>query len=524
MNYKLIYNLRPLFWVTVIMAMVSCSDDDSSSTTTPAIYPESINIVMPSELQPLIYEDEILKIDVLPLIKGESAELNYTITPENITFDDVKWTSSNKSVAVVDEGKVTAVSGDGVGYSIIQIAPDPSYSGSNIFGTLKVTVSNSLIPAESIILSSELDEVFAGETLQLKASIFPETATYRTVKWTSSDEKIAKVDINGLVTGVENSEITANATITATSLDGAGVIATKNVVVKKIIQPQNVTIDQEFSVDNQYFCAINEKNLKLDYSTEPSEATLSLIEWTSTNEAIATVDQGVVSFNQEGVFGDVTITATCPETGNKSFIKLHVAEGLVRELFHDKNNYTWYNAQQSGNGTSSSHVWSDEKITVTTYKQNATNQRADLKCWSPKTWLHTGNYPFFAIRIDDVMDKYDPVTFRAITLDGSGIANGSTYSGGIGNNAWLYDYKCSDGSHVFVYDLSTQKWPNGGVLPNNALATFTTFQLKYADIRPLSEQITYNVYWIQTFKSIDEVKAYITSEGLSFEAIKEAGK
>ena len=159
----------------------------------------------------------------------------------------------------------------------------------------------------------------------------------------------------------------------------------------------------------------------------------------------------VVTFNQNGIFGDVTITAVCPENTNRSSITLHLEEGLVRELYKDQNNYTWYNAAQSGNGTTSSHFWESGKITVTTYTQNATNQRGDFKCWSSKTWLHAGNYPIIAVRIEDVKDKYEEVTSRNITLDASGSCAGTNYSGGLdgNNNKWLHDYKCDDGSHVF---------------------------------------------------------------------------
>ncbi len=524
MRHILNWNMRQLALLAIVpIIMISCNDEDSSSNVPPAFYPEAVEIIIPQELEQFIYTDQELGIKVLPMVKGEEATLGYTVTPENVTFNDVVWTSSNNKVATTENGKITAVSGDDTGYTIIQVAPDPSYSGSNIYGTLKVVVSNTLVPAQSITITSSAEEVFASETLQLSVDILPVDATYKTVRWTSSNQSVATVDSNGLVTGIENNQDVATATITATSLDGANVIASKVITVNKIIEPESISINQVNSVDNNYFCAINEKSLTLTYTTVPSNATKSLIQWTSSNEEIAIVVGGVVTFNQNGVFGDVTITATCPNQTTSS-INLHLAEGLVRELFHDQNNYTWYNAQQSGNGTSSSHIWNYGKITVTTYSQNATNQRADLKCWSPKTWLHAGNYPFIAVKIDDVKDLYasDGVTARNITLDGAGNCNGVTHSGGLNgnNNKWLNEYLCSDGSRVFVYNLSTQAWATGGVLPTNSVATFTTFQVKYADIKTINRQINYNVYWIQTFKTLSDIESYIGSEGLTFSKIK----
>lgn len=501
----------------------SCSDDETA-TLSSSIYPGNVEMIIPAEAQCLIYTDKELETNVLPLIKGETVQLGCAITPDNATYKDVMWTSSNERVATVDaDGLLKAVSGDDTGFSIVQVAPDVSYSGSGIASSLRVIVVNELIPATSIEITSSADEVYAGETLQFSFSLQPADVTYRTVKWSSSNEQIATVDNNGVVTGVENGENHAKVTIIATALDGSMVVGRKEITVNKKISPTDMTIDQGYSVDNEYMCAIAEKILKLNYTTIPEDCTKSLIEWSSSDETVATVDGGIVKFNQNGVFGNVTITATCPETGNSSSIKLHLAEGLIRELFHDKDNYGWYNAKQEGNKTETSHVWSYGKVTVTTYTQDIgkKKQRADFRCWNPKTWLHAGNYPIFAIRMDDLKDM-EGVTARNITLDAVGTCDGADFKGGLNgnNNQWFHDYKCSDGSHVFIYDLSQQKWATGGILPATSTAEFTTLQFKYADIAPLDHQVDYNVYWVQTFKTIADLQKYIESEGLTYEIIK----
>lgn len=502
----------PTFW--------ACGEENMEELTQ-AVYPSSIVINLPEEVKPLIYKDEN-GTDVLPLLKGEEVHLGYTMQPENITFNEVAWTSSHTDVAEVDaDGTVRAINGNGETYSVVQVAPSVFFTGSGIYSTLKVMVSNEMIQAESVSVSAESEQVYMGESVQLHYTILPENATYKTVKWSSSDETVATVDANGLVTAQVIDANTETVTITASALDGSEVYATQQLTVMKIVQPEEVTIDQSYSIDQNYVWAITDKTVKLPYTTVPADCTTSLIEWTSSNEEIATVSQGVVSFNQNGVFGDVTITATCPETGKTSSIKLRLEEGLVRELFHDENNYTWYNAKQSGNGTESSHVWHDGYVTVTTYTQNATKQRGDFKCWSPKTWLHAGKYPLFAIRMEDVADKYkeEGVTARNINLDASGTCGGASFSGNLGgdNNKYKYNYKCSDGSRVFVYDLSSQSWKNGGVLPTSSVAEFTTLQIKYADIATINHQIQYNVYWVQTFKSLDDLEDYLDKEGLTYE-------
>lgn len=527
MKHILKYSWGCLLALTPALMMSSCEDEETVGNLTEAVMPSSVEVVLPADVQQYVYmekDEEGNDRRVLPMVKGETIQMNCAILPDNVTYSDVIWSSTNQAVATVENGLVTAVDGDGESSSVIQVIPEGMLSGSGVYDNVRVVVSPTLVQAEEIIIDAVSDQVYAGETLQLTATILPENATYKTVNWASSNESIATVDRNGLVTGVVNDEIHASVTITASSLDGSQVCGTKELTVNQVVQPEEVTIDQAYSTANGYYCAIADQSVTLDFTTTPADCTMSLIEWTSSDESIATVENGVVTFNDEGNFGDFTIIATCPATGQSSSIQMSLPAGLVRELFHNEDNYTWYNASQSGNGTQSSHVWHDGYITVTTYTQNATNQRADLRCWSPRTYLHAGNYPIFAIRMDDVKDKYadEGVTSRNITLDASGDCNGTKFSGGLdgNNNKWLHDYKCSDGSHVFIYDLSTQKWATGGVLPTNAVATFTTFQFKYADIKTIDHQIEYNVYWIQTFKTMEDVAAYLESEGLTYEVIK----
>jgi len=499
-------------------AFTACSKNDPDI---PNLYaaqcPASIEFQLPDNLQQLLYVDEA-DATVLPLIKGETVKLAYSMQPADITFRQVQWSSSNPVVATVaDDGTVTAVSGAGIGYSMISISPVGMFSGSGVISTLKVRVSDELIKTTSITVDLSSSEVYAGETVQAIATILPAEATYRTVKWSSSDESVAKVDINGVVTGQPSAPNNAKVTITATALDGSGVSASAPLTVKQVVQPQRVTIDAAY---DGLDLAIASKALTLNYTTIPDDCTKSLIEWSSSDENIATVKDGVVTFNQTGNFGEFTITASCPETGQKSSVKMTLAAGLIRELYKDPNNLTWKDAGQSGNGSSTSTVWHDGYVTITTYNQNATNQRADIKGVTP-AWLHAGNYPIFAIKMDDVKDKYEEITSRNINFDavGKGMLNGLDYKSiGGGNNKYSSNYLCSDGSRVFIYDLSTVACRTGGLLPTDQAVQFSVFQLKYADMRTIDHQVTYNIYWVQTFKTMDDLKKYLTEvDGVTFE-------
>jgi len=506
----------------VLVAMVACKEDKRIPNVKEAITPASIVLSMPQVQEQLIYTDET-EAQVLPLIVGESVQLGCVLTPDNVTFQNVTWSSSNEGiVSVTSSGLIKALAEEGVGYSIINVIPVGMYSGSGVTASIKVKVSASLVPATSLELATDLDSIYEGETTTIKTTILPATATYRTVKWESSNEDYAVVDKYGVVTGKPVTTGVENVVeISATTLDGSKIVAKQKIKVKKIVDPTSITINPKFAKD-KYECCMQSKKLQLDYTMEPSYATKSRVTWTSSDPTIATVENGVVTFNQDGNFGEFTITATCPNNASSS-IEMNLPVGLIRELFDDPNNITWRDANQSGNGTSTSYVWNpDSTITITTYKQNATKQRADIKCWATPVYICPDAYPIVAIRMDDVKDKYAPgVTARNINFDTSGndLSDGTKFSGNVGgsNNKYLYDYKCSDGSHVFIYDLKSQTFATGGAFPSSHVGKFTTFQFKHADIATATEQLTFNLYWVQSFKTLQALKDYLTSEGLTWE-------
>ena len=229
-------------------SLTSCSDDDKQSDLYGAVIPSSVEFNLSQDKQQLIYTDAT-GAKCLPMIKGETLQLEYTMLPENTTFRDAVWSSSNDDFATIsDEGLVTAVDGDG--YSIVQIAPVGLYEGSGINANLKVVVSKEMRQATSIAVTSDKDEIYSGDNLQMTATIAPDNSTYKTVKWSVDDENAASIDpMTGVLTGKEASAILTPVKVIATALDGSGVVGEKTVNIRKVVAPENVTIDQTYSAD-----------------------------------------------------------------------------------------------------------------------------------------------------------------------------------------------------------------------------------------------------------------------------------
>ncbi len=144
------------------------------------------------------------------------------------------WTSSNAAIATVKAGEDGTATVTGLKAGTVTIAATTT-DGSDIRGTYTVTV---IVPVTGLTLpESELLPV--GETLDLADALEfePADATARDVEWTSSDEKVATVDDNGVVTGIA----AGTAVITVAAKSDASVTASCTVSVKRI--PDKITIE-----------------------------------------------------------------------------------------------------------------------------------------------------------------------------------------------------------------------------------------------------------------------------------------
>lgn len=157
----------------------------------------------------------------LALDYGEEASLTAIVLPASATNRNVIWSSSDPSiVSVTQEGALTAV---GIGTATVTVTTeDGGYTGS-----CSVTVTG--ISVESVSLDKTSITIGKDGTAQLTATVLPANASNPAVTWESSDETIATVSEDGIVTGIK----AGSATITVTT-DG-GKTATCAVTVEMAI-------------------------------------------------------------------------------------------------------------------------------------------------------------------------------------------------------------------------------------------------------------------------------------------------
>ena len=145
-----------------------------------------------------------------------------------------------------------------------------------------------------IRLNKELmSNLHVGETQKLEASVTPYDAQV-TLVWASDNEAVAVVDDEGNVTGVAPG--TAEVTVTA---DEA---VAKCKVTVLAITPEGISLDVDKLEMN-----IGEKR-QLEATITPKDASADDLAWSSSNESVATVKDGVVTAVSDG---QAVITVSC---------------------------------------------------------------------------------------------------------------------------------------------------------------------------------------------------------------------
>ena len=203
----------------------------------------------------------------LNMTKGQSETLTATVTPDNATDKTVSWSSSDATIASVDQnGRVTALKSGNA--TIMAKAGEKS-------ATCSVTITT---PVESVSLDRTSVNLEEGQTTTLVATINPNDADEKTVTWTTSNASIATVT-NGVVTAIAE----GNAVITATA---GGKSATCAVSVKKsVVAVTSVTLNKT-SLNMR-----KGQSETLTATVTPDNATDKTVSWSSSDATIASVDQ-----------------------------------------------------------------------------------------------------------------------------------------------------------------------------------------------------------------------------------------
>ena len=189
--------------------------------------------------EPIKISDIALNETTIVLNEGQAMQLMATVSPENAENKSLTWTSSNESVVTVtQDGLVTAVAR---GHAVITVK---TLDGSNLAAICNVEVCRNPILVTNIILNPTIIEGEEEETWEIKASVLPENADNKDLLWYSSDNAVASVSPDGLVSLLSK----GTATITAIATDESDVKAKCIVIVADKADIESILIDNNSHV------------------------------------------------------------------------------------------------------------------------------------------------------------------------------------------------------------------------------------------------------------------------------------
>lgn len=258
----------------------------------------------------------------LSLKNGDFYNLKVTIKPSNASNKGLKYATSNSKVVTIDKnGKLVA---KGKGTATITIT---ATDGSKKKATCKVTVTdNKVIVATSVNLNYSKLTINKGDTKQLTATVLPSNTANKTVTYSSSNSDIATVSASGLVTA----RSAGTAIITAKTSNG------KTSTCTVVVNPTYAKLVSITGLDSSKIKIGNSVTLKA--TVTPSDVTTKGVNWSSSNNSLATVDaNGKVTFK---VAGTVKITCASKDGKATSILTITIPKNeVIQESIDDDTVY-----------------------------------------------------------------------------------------------------------------------------------------------------------------------------------------
>lgn len=505
-----------------LLGLYACTDEKEFGNTG-----EEAFLINSIQLEKTGYE---IKTGAICLVYGQKLKLNCQVGPENADNLDIMWTSSQKNIATIDkDGVITA--GNEEGSTTIYAMPAIGFGASETTPSCIVKVIREAVPVTGLTLKSDNPEdetndfnVLAGEFRQLKVTVSPEDHTYERFTWTTSNPQVATVTEKGLVEMVAPGEVTI--TLTSDEVGGAA-SASMSFKVAPSVQPTGIEfINTEKLLNMAYGESVNLKDF---VKLTPEDATFSLIKWTSTNDKLLSVDNlgnmkvnfDIVTANLKMIGHSLTLTGSTQTGTVLGSTEVKTEGGHFIHNFRDGLAPFTFDKKQG-----MSYQEHDTYMHVNLGVQSATDSRQDLKLAETGNnggyMLSTTKYKYFAMKFrrpyyyDDATGKYsryapgkngNKLAFNITPLTGSNVGHWESFKQLDITNGKLIDEQWDGQPKVYVWTLDGHNNLKNATDPETGLVDIKNADLVIADVKAEQEK-SYDIYWIGTFSSLEEIKAY----------------
>jgi len=221
-----------------------------------------------------------LNTHLLEMDKGDVSGLSYEFNT-GATQQSVSWSSADPEIVTVDAaGRLVAV---GAGETYVTATAAGGRSDSAL---IRVRVRST-----SVQIAPEALTVGVGTAFQLEATYLPEDATDSVVKWTSSSPHVLSVDESGMIRAISAGKAKVIVT-TQSGLTASASISVEPASKDFLLNPTQITIERgdEYALEACFIGADGQVDKSVNH----------LIQWSSSAESVATVENGVVKALKTG--------------------------------------------------------------------------------------------------------------------------------------------------------------------------------------------------------------------------------
>ncbi len=294
-------------------------------------------------------------LPVLVLRKGKAQTISAACNPSTATNRRWQLTTSDDSIV---RASGTTLTGRSLGECVVTVE---SVQNPEVFVSYRALVVQ---PVTRVRVTSDVKNIYIGESLALSAAITPDDATLQTVVWSSDRPDNASVDEYGVVTAVSK----GSAVITAKAADGSGCYGTFTVTVRQ--QPEEIKL-------NKTDVTLKKGNyVTLSATVLPSTVNDRTVTWTTSDESVAKVSTGGrVTAAAPGVAIITCQSKTHPDIYAQAIVNVYAPVTSIK--FTDKDPFVAVGETIYLNWTVSPDNATDTSVTFSTNKTNVVSVGQD---------------------------------------------------------------------------------------------------------------------------------------------------
>lgn len=265
-------------------------------------------------VKPILAEQLILDKYQVVMCLHDTVSVSASVLPDNTTNPDLVWSTENEEIAIVEDGKLTAI---GLGETIVWAR---TTDGSNLAVSCSV-ICNPIL-AESIQITQKSVTLQLGDSIEINAIVLPENTTYSA--YTLSTDSPECIQIKGhtiYAIGVSN-----NAIVTAFTTDGS------NLSDECMVEILPIPVE-EIELNVQQIELYEGEHFTLRATVKPTNATYPNVLWTSTDEQVATIaEDGKLTALHKGNAQIVAVAEKNPEITATCDVQVMFFSSLVQAI------------------------------------------------------------------------------------------------------------------------------------------------------------------------------------------------